>query len=66
MSKGSKNNAANREKAKELFHMGKKIVPVKFISEKGSHMAGWLTDEGKFHSNNEGHPTHWHRINLDN
>ncbi len=35
----SKNDPSNREKAKEVFYNGKKVKPVKFISETSNFIA---------------------------
>ncbi|RYE06218.1 MAG: hypothetical protein EOP33_03200 [Rickettsiaceae bacterium] len=35
----SKNNPSTRGQAKEYFHMGMKILPVKLITEKSSYFA---------------------------
>lgn len=42
----SKNNPTSREQAKEYFHNGKKIKPVKVITTKSSFLAAEYEESG--------------------
>lgn len=57
----SKNNIANRGKAKDIFYKGVKVIPVKFVGEDSSYIAA-QDEGGKMVLDVEGLPLPWASI----
>ncbi|MBN8828016.1 MAG: hypothetical protein J0H68_04855 [Sphingobacteriia bacterium] len=57
----SKNDPTTREKAKDIFYNGKKVKPVRFVSESGSFMAA-EDESGNVMTDEEGNPIPWSNI----
>ena len=57
----SKNNPTTRESAKEYFHNGKKIKPVKLISEQSSFFAAEYDGSGELVVGSDGAALPWAR-----
>lgn len=56
----SKNNPTTRKQAKESFHQGQKIKPVKLITEKGgSYLAAEYEGSGELVLDVNKMPMHW-------
>jgi len=65
MAKGktaSKNNAALREKAAEVFFNGKKVKPVKFIGASTYMAVQYDDNSGKMATDTDGNPIAWGKI----
>jgi len=68
MSKGkqaktaSKNNPLMREKQKEVFYNGKKIVPIKLVSDVRSFMAAKYDDNGEIVTDAAGNFLDWGKV----
>lgn len=58
----SKNNPITREQAREYFFNGKKIRPVKLISEKRSYFAAEYEDSGELVVDQSGVALPWSNI----
>jgi hypothetical protein len=56
----SKNNPEGRGQAKEYFHGGRKIKPVKLITHTRSFFAAEYEDSGDVVVNQDGKPLPWH------
>ena len=64
MSKGkakiaSKNNPEGRGQAKEYFHNGKKIKPVKLVLGRRAYFAAEYEESGDLVVGTDGHDLHW-------
>lgn len=64
MSKGkakiaSKNNPEGRGQAKEYFHNGKKIKPVKLVVDRRSYLAAEYDESGDLVMGADGHALPW-------
>lgn len=57
----SKNDPTNREKAREIFYNGKKVKPVKFISESSSYMSA-EDETGNIITDANGEPLPWSSV----
>ena len=57
----SKNNPTTREQAREYFHNGKKIKPVKLISETSTFLAAEYDESGDLVLSANGVPLPWQR-----
>ncbi len=55
----SKNNPEGRGQAKEYFHNGKKIKPVKLITKSQSFFGAEYEDSGEVVVNQNGKPLPW-------
>ncbi len=58
----SKNNPTSREQAKEYFHNGQKIKPVKLISDKYSFLAAEYDATGDLVCGTDGKALPWDRV----
>ena len=62
----SKNNPEGRSRAKEYSHNGKKIKPVKLITQTQSFFAAEYEDSGEVVVDQKGNPLPWSSVkNLD-
>lgn len=57
----SKNNPNSRQSAKEFFHNGKKIKPVKLVSAKSSFFAAEYDGTGELVMGADGNAVPWAR-----
>lgn len=57
----SKNNPTAREQAREFMYDGKKIKPVKLISEKASFLAAEYDGSGDIVLGSDGNPLPWQK-----
>ncbi|MCC8399841.1 MAG: hypothetical protein LF885_00580 [Rickettsia endosymbiont of Culicoides impunctatus] len=60
----SKNNPTSREQAKEYFHNGQKIKPVKLISGKFSFLAAEYDVSGDLVVGSDGKALPWDRTKI--
>ncbi|MDA9163776.1 hypothetical protein N9N97_02720 [Rickettsiaceae bacterium] len=60
----SKNNPEGRGQAKEYFHNGKKIKPVKLIANRQSFFAAEYDDSGELVLDQGGNALPWGRAKL--
>ncbi len=60
----SKNNPEGRGRAKEYFHNGKKIKPVKLIADRQSFFAAEYDDSGDLVLDQSGKALPWGRAKL--
>ena len=58
----SKNNPTTREQAKEFFHNGQKIKPVKLVSGKSVILAAEYDGSGDLVCGNDGAPLPWDMV----
>lgn len=62
----SKNNPTAREQAREYMHNGKKIKPVKLISERSNFLAAEYDDSGDLVLGKDGNPLPWQHAKSGN
>ncbi len=60
----SKNNPTAREQAREFFHKGQKIKPVKLITQEFSFLAAEFDGSGDLVLDLDGKPMTWQKAKL--
>lgn len=62
----SKNNPTSREQAREFFHNGQKIKPVKLVTRQSSFLAAEYESSGDLVVGSNGSPLTWDKATVGN